>query len=49
MEKLVDAGKCGIGCHDVVLENLVPLYEAARIKPAVVQVESHPYLPQTSC
>jgi aldehyde reductase len=25
----------------------VPLYEGARIKPAVVQVESHPYLPQT--
>jgi aldehyde reductase len=48
MEKLVDAGKCrAIGLSDVVLENLVPLYEAARIKPAVVQVESHPYLPQT--
>src|SRR5208282_5893979 len=41
-------GKCrAIGLSDVVLENLVPLYEAARIKPAVVQVESHPYLPQT--
>jgi alcohol dehydrogenase (NADP+) len=25
----------------------VPLHNAARIKPAVVQVESHPYLPQT--
>jgi diketogulonate reductase-like aldo/keto reductase len=24
-----------------------PLYEAARIKPAVVQVEAHPYLPET--
>ena len=48
MENLVDQGKCGaIGLSDVVLENLVPLYEAARIKPAVVQVESHPYLPQT--
>jgi len=48
MESLVDKGKCGaIGLSDVVLENLVPLYEAARIKPAVVQVESHPYLPQT--
>ena len=48
MENLVDAGKCrAIGLSDVVLENLVPLYEAARIKPAVVQVESHPYLPQT--
>jgi alcohol dehydrogenase (NADP+) len=48
MEKLVDAGKCrAIGLSDVVLENLVPFYEAARIKPAVVQVESHPYLPPT--
>src|SRR5579863_7454698 len=48
MESLVDGGKCrAIGLSDVVLENLVPLYEAARIKPAVVQVESHPYLPQT--
>ena len=48
MESLADRGKCGaIGLSDVVLENLLPLYEAARIKPAVVQVESHPYLPQT--
>ena len=48
MEDLVDQGKCrAIGLSDVVLENLVPLYEAARIKPAVIQVESHPYLPQT--
>jgi alcohol dehydrogenase (NADP+) len=48
MESLVDQGKCrAIGLSDVVLENLVPLYEAARIKPAVIQVESHPYLPQT--
>src|SRR5882757_1691336 len=50
MESLADRGKCkAIGLSDVVLENLVPLYEAARIKPAVVQVEAHPYLPQTSC
>jgi alcohol dehydrogenase (NADP+) len=48
MESLVDKGKCGaIGLSDVVLETLVPLYEAARIKPAVVQVESHPHWPQT--
>ena len=48
MESLSDQGKCkAIGLSDVVLENLVPLYEASRIKPAVVQVESHPYLPQT--
>jgi alcohol dehydrogenase (NADP+) len=48
MESFVDQGKCrAIGLSDVVLENLVPLYETARLKPAVVQVESHPYLPQT--
>jgi alcohol dehydrogenase (NADP+) len=48
MERLADQGKCrAIGLSDVTLENLVPLYEAARIKPAVVQVESHPYHPQT--
>jgi len=48
MESLADGGKCrAIGLSDVTLENLVPIYEAARIKPAVVQVESHPYHPQT--
>jgi len=48
MESLADQSKCrAIGVSDVLLETLVPLYEAARIKPAVVQVESHPYLPQT--
>jgi alcohol dehydrogenase (NADP+) len=48
MESLVDRARCrAIGLSDIVLETLVPLYEAARIKPAVVQVESHPYLPQT--
>ena len=48
MENLADKKKCrAIGVSDVVLETFVPLYEAARIKPSVVQVESHPYLPQT--
>ena len=48
MESLVDKGKCeAIGLSDIVLEKLVPVYEAARIKPAVVQVEAHPYHPQT--
>jgi alcohol dehydrogenase (NADP+) len=48
METLVDLGKCGaIGFSDVTLEILKPIYESARIKPAVVQVESHPYLPET--
>jgi len=48
MESLVDRGKCrAIGLSDVGMNDLVPIYESARIKPAVVQVESHPYLPET--
>jgi alcohol dehydrogenase (NADP+) len=48
MESLVDQGTCrAIGLSDITLDGLLPLYEAARIKPAVVQVESHPYLPET--
>jgi len=48
MESLVDGGKCrAIGLSDITMNDLVPLCEAARIKPAVVQVESHPYLPET--
>ena len=41
LEALVDHGKCrAIGLSDITLEMLQPLYESARIKPAVVQVES---------
>jgi alcohol dehydrogenase (NADP+) len=48
MEALVDEGKCrAIGLSDIGLSDLAPIYESARIKPAVVQVESHPYLPET--
>jgi alcohol dehydrogenase (NADP+) len=48
MESLVDHGKCrAIGLSDISLGGLLPIYESARIKPAVVQVESHPYLPET--
>jgi alcohol dehydrogenase (NADP+) len=47
MESLVDRGKCrAIGLSDIGLNELKPIYESARIKPAVVQVESHPYLPE---
>jgi len=47
MEALVDQGRCrAIGLSDITLEKLVPIYDSARIKPAVVQVESHPYLPE---
>src|ERR1700739_590629 len=48
MEELVDHGRCrAIGLSDIGLNELRPLYESARIKPAVVQVEAHPYLPET--
>jgi alcohol dehydrogenase (NADP+) len=48
MESLVDHGRCrAIGLSDISLSELLPIYDAARIKPAVVQVESHPYLPET--
>jgi alcohol dehydrogenase (NADP+) len=48
MESLVDHGRCrAIGLSDITLDGLLRLYESARIKPAVVQVESHPYLPET--
>ena len=48
MENLVDHGKCrAIGLSDIGLDELLAVYESARIKPAVVQVEAHPYLPET--
>src|ERR1700738_437274 len=48
MEHLVDGGKCrAIGLSDISLDQLLPIYESARIKPAAVQVEAHPYLPET--
>src|SRR5271165_6229745 len=48
MESLVDHGKCrAIGLSDITLNELKPLYDSARIKPAVVEVEAHPYLPET--
>ena len=48
LESLVDHGRCRtIGLSDISLNELLPIYESARIKPAVVQVEAHPYLPET--
>lgn len=48
MESVVDHGRCrALGLSDIGLEELKPIYETARVKPAVVQVESHPYLPET--
>jgi diketogulonate reductase-like aldo/keto reductase len=47
LEQLVDDGACGaIGVSDISLDMLRELVAGARIKPAVVQVESHPYLPE---
>jgi alcohol dehydrogenase (NADP+) len=47
LESLVERGKCrAIGLSDISLNELLPIYESARIKPAVVQVEAHPYLPE---
>jgi alcohol dehydrogenase (NADP+) len=48
MERLVDQGRCrAIGLSDITVSDLSPLFDAAKVKPAVVQVESHPYLPET--
>jgi aldehyde reductase len=48
MESLVDHGRCrAIGLSDITLNDVLLIYESARIKPSVVQVESHPYLPET--
>ena len=47
LERLVDEGKCkAIGLSDVGLDQTKEIFDAGRIKPAVVHVESHPYLPQ---
>ncbi|MCK1595011.1 aldo/keto reductase [Bradyrhizobium sp. 164] len=47
MERLVDDGHArSIGLSDITLDKLREIVLAARIKPSVVQVESHPYLPE---
>jgi len=47
LEALVDEGRCkAIGLSDISLEQTQEIFNAARIKPAVVHVESHPYLPE---
>jgi diketogulonate reductase-like aldo/keto reductase len=47
LESLVDDGRCkAIGLSDVNVEKAKPIVEAARIKPSVIHVESHPYLPE---
>jgi diketogulonate reductase-like aldo/keto reductase len=47
MEGLVREGKCkAIGISDVNLTHVQDIVKNAKIKPAVVHVESHPYLPE---
>jgi diketogulonate reductase-like aldo/keto reductase len=47
LESLVDEGRCkAIGLSNVNLGQLKEVFDSARIKPAIVQVESHPYLPE---
>ena len=47
MERLVENGSCkAIGVSDFTLERLEEIVRSARIMPAVLQVESHPYHPQ---
>ncbi|MGO8766807.1 MAG: aldo/keto reductase [Limisphaerales bacterium] len=47
VEELVEEGKCkAIGLSDIGLEGVKEIFETATIKPAVVHVESHPYLPE---
>jgi aldehyde reductase len=47
MEDLVDAGLSrAIGLSDIGVDGTRRILESARIKPAVVEVESHPYHPQ---
>ena len=47
MEAVADEGLCrAIGISDFDADGVRRIISAARIKPAVLQVESHPYLPQ---
>jgi diketogulonate reductase-like aldo/keto reductase len=47
LERLVDDGRCrSIGLSDITMAKLREIVAVARIKPAMIQVESHPYLPE---
>ncbi|MCK1427082.1 aldo/keto reductase [Bradyrhizobium sp. 87] len=47
LERLVHEGHCkSIGLSDITLDKLREIVSIARIRPAMVQVESHPYLPE---
>jgi diketogulonate reductase-like aldo/keto reductase len=47
LERRVDDGHCrSIGLSDITLDKLREIVAGARIKPSMIQVESHPYLPE---
>jgi diketogulonate reductase-like aldo/keto reductase len=47
LEALVKDGKCkAIGLSDIGVDAVKEIFDAASVKPAVVHVESHPYLPE---
>ncbi len=47
LETFVDQGKCrAIGISDCTVDMVKSIYDAARVKPSVVHVESHPYNPE---
>ncbi|MDE2491729.1 MAG: aldo/keto reductase [Elusimicrobia bacterium] len=47
LEQLVAEGKCGaIGLSNVGVDRIEMICGSASVKPSVVQVEAHPYLPQ---
>jgi diketogulonate reductase-like aldo/keto reductase len=47
LERLVDESICrSIGLSDITLKAVEEIVAEARIKPAVVEVECHPYLPE---
>lgn len=47
LEGLVEEGRCkSIGLSDIKLDALKEIVAGARIKPSVVQIESHPFLPE---
>ena len=48
MERAVKAGKVkSLGLSNFTIEQIQEVVDATEIKPAVVQVEAHPYYPQT--
>jgi diketogulonate reductase-like aldo/keto reductase len=47
LEQMVDEGRCkSIGISDITQDKLQEIVATARIKPACVQVEAHPFLPE---